>query len=124
MGNSKLLSSDDLITLNEEIAAMARAGLPLDQGLAALAREMRTGRLQRATAEIAADLSAGQTLPEALDHQAGRVPDFYGSLVAAGVRSGRIGEVLATLTVYARSIADLRSTVVGAVFYPTVVLAF
>lgn len=38
------LSADDLITLNEEIAGMARAGLPLDQGLSALAREMGRGR--------------------------------------------------------------------------------
>ena len=30
------MTADDLITLNEEIAGMARAGLPLDQGLAAL----------------------------------------------------------------------------------------
>src|SRR5438552_3531718 len=39
------LSAEDLIALNEEIAGMARAGLPLDQGLAALAREMGSGRL-------------------------------------------------------------------------------
>ena len=118
------LSTDDLITLNEEIAAMARAGLPLDQGLAALAKEMSSGRLQHATADIAADLRAGLTLPEALDRQAGRVPEFYSSLVTAGVRTGRIGDVLSTLTVYARSIADTRSTVVGAIFYPSVVMVF
>jgi type IV pilus assembly protein PilC len=118
------MTADDLITLNEEIAGMARAGLPLDQGLAALAREMGRGRLQAVTARIAADLSAGHTLPEALDRQAGRVPSYYSSLVAAGIRSGSVGEVLATLTSYARSIADLRALVIGAVFYPGVVLFF
>lgn len=122
-GFARPLSPDDLITLNEEIAGMARAGLPLDQGLRALAREMGRGRLQRATAEIAADLRAGRTLPEALERQAGRVPPFYSGLVKAGVRSGRVGEVLATLTLYARSVADLRNTVVSAVLYPAVVLA-
>jgi type II secretory pathway component PulF len=118
------MNADDLITLNEEIAGMARAGLPLDQGLAALAREMGKGRLARVTAEIADDLRAGRTLPEALERQHGRVPPFYAGLVTAGVRSGRIGEVLATLTVYARSLADLRATVASAVLYPAVVLTF
>ena len=118
------LSQGDLIALNEEIAAMARAGLPLDQGLAALAREMRSGRLQRATEAIVEDLQAGRTLPEALERQSGRIPDYYGSLVAAGVRSGRVGEVLATLTFYARSMAELRAAVASALFYPAVVLAF
>jgi general secretion pathway protein F len=121
---SRPLSSGDLVTLNDEIAGMARAGLPLDQGLAALAREMRSGRLRRVTSEIALDLKAGHTLPEALDRQAGRVPDFYASVIMAGIRSGRLPEVLATLTVHARAIADLRATVLGSVFYPAVVLVF
>jgi len=118
------LSTDDLVTLNDEIAAMARAGLPLDQGLAAMAREMGTGRLQRATAQIADDLKSGRTLPEALARQAGRVPDFYPALVSVAVRSSRVGDVLSTLTVYARSISDLRATIVGAIFYPAVVITF
>src|SRR5205814_5250782 len=91
------MNPDDLIALNEEIAGMARAGLPLDQGLAALAREMGRGRLQQVTAALAKDLRAGQTLPQALERQAGRVPPFYAGLVAAGVRTGRICGVLATL---------------------------
>ena len=60
------LAAEDLITLNEEIAGMARAGLPLDQGLSALAREMNHGRLQRVTGQLADDLRAGFTLPQAL----------------------------------------------------------
>ena len=103
---------------------MARAGLPLDQGLRALAREMGSGRLQRATVEIADDLKAGRTLPEALQRQEGRVPSFYAGLVAAGVRSGRVVDVLATLTMYARSVSDLRKTIIDALFYPAVVLIF
>src|SRR5206468_2843247 len=104
------MNAEDLIALNEEIAGMARAGLPLDQGLAALAREMGRGRLQRVTAGVAEDLRAGRTLPEALARQGGRVPPYYAGLVTAGIRSGRVGEVLATLTLYARSVADLRAT--------------
>jgi type II secretory pathway component PulF len=118
------MTADDLITLNEQIASMARAGLPLDQGLAALAREMGRGRLQRLTAEIAEDLRAGHPLPEAIQRRGERVPPFYAGLIQAGVRSGNLGAVLATLTVYARSISDLRATIANALFYPLVVLAF
>lgn len=116
------MNAEDIIALNEEIAGMARAGLPLDQGLAALAREMGRGRLRRVTEALAADLRAGHPLPEALDRQAGRVPAFYRGLVAAGIRTGRIGEVLVTMSTYTRAIANLRSTVVEALFYPCVVL--
>src|SRR5436309_10861324 len=88
------LSVDDLITLNDEIAGMARAGLPLDQGLAMLAREMGRGQLRQATADLAADLRSGHTLPQALDRLGSRVPPFYAGLVAAGARTGRLSDVL------------------------------
>jgi type II secretory pathway component PulF len=118
------MKDEDLIALNEEIAGMARAGLPLDQGLAAIAGEMGHGELQRVTLALAADLRSGQSLPEALERQRNRVPPFYASLVAAGIRSGRFAEVLATLTVYARTIAGVRTMIREALFYPLTVLAF
>jgi general secretion pathway protein F len=116
------LSSEDLVTLNEEIAGMARAGLPLDQGLAALAREMNRSRLQRVTAQLATDLQSGHTLPEALARQSHRLPPYYSALVTAGIRSGRVGDVLATLTSHARAMAELRSDVLGALLYPFIVM--
>ncbi len=116
------MNADELIALNEEIAGMARAGLPLDQGLAALARDMGRGRLKQVTAALAQDLKAGHPLPEALNRQAGRVPGFYGALVAAGIRTGRIAEVLATLTIYARAMVGLRVLIFDALFYPGLVL--
>jgi type II secretory pathway component PulF len=116
------LSPEDLITLNEEIAGMARAGLPLDQGLSAMAREMGRGRLREVTGQLGADLRAGLTLPQALQRQGGHVPPFYAALLAAGIRSGRISTVLATLTLYARAIIDFRNTVVSALLYPALVL--
>ncbi|MBM4071972.1 MAG: type II secretion system F family protein [Planctomycetes bacterium] len=116
------LSAEELITLNEEIAGMARAGLPLDQGLAALARDLGRGRLQLVTAGIADGLRSGLTLPEAIERQGGRVPPYYSGLLLAGVRSGRLQDVLATLTLYARTLADLRSTMLGALVYPAMVM--
>jgi type IV pilus assembly protein PilC len=118
------MNAEELAALNDQIAGMARAGLPLDQGLAGLAREMGRGRLRQVTEDLAHDLQAGQTLPEALERQAGRVPPYYARLVTAGVRTGRVYEVLATLTAYARTVAATRSMVIDALFYPAVVFAF
>jgi type II secretory pathway component PulF len=118
------MNTDEFLTLNEEIAGMARAGLPLDQGMMALARDMSAGRLKRVTTQIAEDLQNGRTLPDALQNQGNRLPPFYASLVYAGIRSGRLNEVLATMTFYARSLAELRATLIGALIYPALVLLF
>ena len=108
------MNPDDLVALNEEIAGMARAGLPLDQGLAALAREMSRGKLQKVTEALANDLRSGHTLAEALERQKSRLPPFYANLVTARIRTGRICEVLATMSVYGRMVAHVRSIVVDA----------
>jgi type II secretory pathway component PulF len=117
------MTADELIALNEQIAGMAKAGLPLDQGLAGLAREMGRGRLRRVTAAIAADLRAGVPLAEAVDNRRGELPPFYAHLVTAGIRTGRLPDVLATLTTYARTVAATRAIVIESLFYPAVVLA-
>ena len=116
------LSPEELITLNDEIAGMAKAGVPLDQGLAALASEIGWGRLRTVTQTLADDLRAGFTLPQAIERQKGRVPAYYAALLSAGARSGRIGEVLATLTTYARSLTDFRVNVVNAIIYPAMIV--
>jgi type II secretory pathway component PulF len=118
------MTPEELAALNDEIAGMARAGLPLDQGLAAMARDMSRGKLRDVTRAIADDLRAGHTLPQALERQGNRVPAYYVGLVSAGVRTGRIAEVLATLTSYTRALRQLRTIVVDALLYPTVVLVF
>jgi type II secretory pathway component PulF len=51
------------------------------------------------------------------------LPPFYSHLVTAGIRTGRLPEVLATLTGYARTISVTRAIVVESLFYPAVVLA-
>jgi type II secretory pathway component PulF len=116
------MTADELIALNEQIAGMARAGLPLDQGLANLARDMGHGRLQSVTNALAADLRSGTPLPEAVERRRGELPPYYANLIMAGVRTGRLPEVLATLTAYARSVATTRTIVVESLLYPIVVL--
>jgi type IV pilus assembly protein PilC len=116
------MTADDLVALNDQIAGMAKAGLPLDQGLAELAREMGRGRLRSVTAAIARDLEAGTPLPDALARHQVELPPFYSHLVAAGIRTGRLPDVLATLTAYARTVAATRALVIESVLYPITVL--
>jgi type II secretory pathway component PulF len=118
------MNADELIALNEQIAGMARAGLPLDAGLYSLAKEMGHGRLRRLTQGIAADLSNGATLPEAVARRQKELPPYYANLITAGVRTGRLPEVLATLTTYAKTVAVTRTIVLDSLFYPIVVMTF
>jgi type II secretory pathway component PulF len=74
------------------------------------------------TEQLAADLRAGHTLPQSLQRQQGRVPPYYAALLNAGLRSGKLGDVLGTMTLYSRSLADLQSMIVSALLYPGIIL--
>ncbi len=118
------MSPDDVTALNEQIAAMTRSGLPLDTGLELLAADMGRGNLKRVTTKLVGDLPSGIPLDAAFERQGRQLPRYYSALVAAGIRTGRLPEVLATLSQYSITMSQLRSTIVTAMIYPAIVLVF
>lgn len=108
--------------LNREIAAIVRAGLPLELGLGGLSASAPR-RLGRLTDRLAERLRQGQSLPAALEQEGDAVPPLYRAVVQAGLRSGRLPAALETLSACARSLIELRRRVVVALIYPAIVLA-
>ena len=84
--------------------------------------KLRRGRLKHVMEQIVADLRGGKTLDEALGQRKGALPPLFAAAVTAGVRTGRLPEVLATLNSHARTMADLRTMVAGALYYPLILM--
>ena len=80
---------DDLISLNHEIAALARAGIPLELGLRGLASGTGS-RLTRLADRLADRLASGRSLPDALAEEGPAVSPVYTSVIEAGLASGRL----------------------------------
>lgn len=115
------LSLDSLIALSDEIAALVRAGIPLEVGLGGVGSS--TSRELRQTAErIADEMRRGMALPDALERHAERFPPVYRVIVAAGLRTGRLPEALETLTRFARSLRETRRQLGLALIYPGIIL--
>jgi general secretion pathway protein F len=117
-GGAGGLSLADFTALNDEIAALVRAGLPLDRGLSGV----RRGRLGRVTGRIAGRMQGGESLEAALRAEEPEVPPLYAAVVRAGVRSGRLPAALEGLAGLARSYADLRHALGMALLYPLLVI--
>lgn len=111
---------DELLSLNDEIAALVRAGVPLEQGLADLGRDL-PGPAGRAAADLAERLARGDTLEQALAASQGGLPPLYLSIVTAGLKTGRLAAALEGLTAAARRIAELRQATATALIYPMLV---
>jgi type II secretory pathway component PulF len=105
-----------------EVAELAKAGLPLDAGLLALADELPRGRAARALRGLARQLAAGVSLDAALEAHALRLPAHLRGIITAGLRSGRLPEVLEEYVDLQRNERELHRRIATVLAYPAVLL--
>jgi type II secretory pathway component PulF len=116
------ITIDQLLALNEEIAALVRAGVPLERGLLVAGRDIR-GRLGRIAAALGQRMSRGESLVDALNSEKQTIPPLYRAVVEAGARSGQLPVALEGLARYVRSYSEARRAIGLALWYPVMVLA-
>jgi type II secretory pathway component PulF len=114
------VSLEDFVALNHEIAALARAGVPLGPGLTAFGRDL-PGRLGRIAAEVGERLLRGEPLERIIATQDG-FPPAYRAVVEAGIRVGRLPAALEGISQSACRTAQLRWTISIAILYPLMVM--
>ncbi|MCX7421264.1 MAG: type II secretion system F family protein [Planctomycetia bacterium] len=140
----KPIDLQDLALLNQEIAALVRAGVPLESSLSMLAqaddsrRWMKSYRLgeegfappekvgygaqEVLMLRLAQRLREGRTFADALELEGADLPRIYRAVVIAGTRTGRLPEALEALAGFAQSTLQLRRRIDLALLYPALVL--
>jgi type II secretory pathway component PulF len=116
------LSGDDVLAFNEQIAQLARAGLPLEAGLDVLAKDLSRGPLRDATLALKKDLDRGVPLEQAVATRRDAFPAGYASLLDAGLKSGRLPDVLLTVGQHYRLMEKLKTELVRSLTYPLVMI--
>lgn len=117
------LSTEESVELARGLAELAKAGLPLAEGLRALAGELPAGRLPGVLRKMSGELEAGATLDEVIKSQGRRFPAHLRGLVLAGLRSGRLAEVLEEFVDLQRAQIELRRRVWVSLAYPIVLMS-
>ncbi len=88
------LSASDAAELAAGVGELTKAGLPLPAGLRALAEELSGRRLRAELCGMAARMERGDSLEDVLNFSAERLPPHLRGLLIAGLRSGRLPEVM------------------------------
>src|SRR5262245_23436798 len=83
------ITLEQLAALSDEIAALARAGVPLDRGLRELARDL-PGRLGKLAGAMGTRLEEGRPLDGVVEDLGAALPPAYRSVIAAGIRAGHL----------------------------------
>lgn len=116
------ISLEQLTVLNDEIAALVAAGVPLNRGLLDLGRDV-PGRLGRIAHDLGERLERGESLEAALLASDSQFPPVYRAVVVAGERSGRLAVALEGLSETARRLVELRRAIGLALIYPLLIIA-
>lgn len=116
------LGRDEFLLFNEQLASLAEAGVPLEKGLREVASDVSSRRLRSTLEQVADDISSGKSVDEALAAQPRRFPPMYRHLVAAGVQSGRLGQMLVSLNRHLLLRRETRHLVREALAYPLTVI--
>lgn len=111
---------DDYLALNEQLAALVAAGVPLDVGLGPPDRSAAQA-LERINATVVRRVGRGESLAEALEGDDEDVPPSYRSLVQLGLHSGNLATALDGSSRVAASVDSSRYALESACIYPLIV---
>jgi general secretion pathway protein F len=112
-----VITLDQLVALNDEIAALVRAGVPLDRGLRSLGEDL-PGRLGRFAGQLSERIARGESLTDALAEPTAKLPRLYRAVIEAGIAAGRLPAALESLAASLRRLAEMRRSVVLSLIYP------
>jgi len=112
------LGSAQLALLTRQLATLLKAGLPVDEALAALSEQNDDQRARGLVMALRSRVLEGAGLAAALGDAPESFPEIYRASVAAGEQSGRLDQVLARLADYSEARDALNQKIWGALAYP------
>ena len=119
---SNRLKQEDILALTQQMASMLRAGLPLDKALGILLEITDKPAVIELVQAVQSQVRSGKRFADALE-STGKFNRFYLNMVRAGEAGGSIDDALIRLVEYMTRAKELRSTVISALIYPSI-LAF
>jgi general secretion pathway protein F len=123
IGGRDRLTAAESAEFAHGLASLSEGSLPLPGGLRALAGELDRGRLRAALLAVAGRVERGERLSDAIDQEHGRFPGHLRGLILAGLKSGRLAEVLGGYVAAHLTGAELKRSIWLGLAYPSMLLA-
>lgn len=112
-----------VVLFSQELLALLDAGLSLVESLETLAEKELRHEIKKTLTQIIASLYEGHTLSFALEKSEANFPPLYIETVRASEKTGSLSEVMMRYIAYQNRIDNVRSQVVSALIYPSLVIA-
>lgn len=112
----------NLTNFTRQLHVLIASGTPLVQALGALERQSKDPKFKIVVADVRRRVEEGIALSDAMRAHPRWFDDVCRSLISAGEAGGRIDAMLERLAKLARAESHVRSSVVGAMIYPAVLI--
>jgi len=113
---------DEVVLITRQLALMVRSGLPLVDGIEAIAEQDVSPDLRKILVSLSEDLRAGRAFSEALQRFPAFFPAFYVSMVRSGEAAGILEEILERLATIGEDEMELKGRVRAALAYPALLI--
>jgi type IV pilus assembly protein PilC len=118
----KKVSNKELLTFNQELLVLIKAGLPIVHAFDTILERPSKGKLFEILHDIREDIKGGASLSDAF----GRFPAAFSHLYVASIRAGeKTGDLPLTIKryiIYTKRAEALRKKVISALFYPAILI--
>lgn len=115
----KIMSQEEISVFCQQVSMIISAGLPTYYGILILRDETSDTNTKALLNQIYEPMEGGATLHEALK-QTGVFPAYMVHMIQLGEETGRLEEVLSSLSVYYEREAEIRSGIRHAITYPLI----
>lgn len=115
----KKISAAELSCFCSEVALMLSAGMPLYEGMEALAKTYENSSFAKQYEAVSENVTQTGSLYEALKADE-CWPEYLVEMAGIGERTGRLEEVMQSLSVYFERESRVRKAVISAITYPMV----
>ena len=112
------ISASELALVTRQLASLTQSGLPLEEGLLAVAQQNDNQRTKSIMLGVRSKVIEGHTLADGLREFPQAFPELYRSTVSAGEQSGHLDVVLDRLADYTEGRQELRQRINNAMVYP------
>ncbi len=116
------ITTKDIVIFTRQLSTMVDSGLPLIQGLDALASQQENKTFKKMIEEIKMDVEGGTSFADALKKHPKFFDKLYCNMVQAGEMGGILDDVLNRLAAYMEKAQRLKRKVKAALTYPAIVM--
>lgn len=119
----KSVTVDDVCEMLRAICVMLQSGVPVMEGLQAVAENASAVSVQDLARSMKNDVLAGRSFSQAMAQHPKAFPEVVVDMVSVADESGKLAETLANVIVYLDRNNTVRKNIIGSLVYPGILMS-